>query len=104
LSIEFRTARQGSPKRQFIRAAIRINIEYLFWAHFLLPQKTGLSASIPRPIPYVYSRAGKNPGKMLVESASAICDTLRQRIPNIFPVSSPALLYTYRRVATEEEI
>jgi hypothetical protein len=66
--------------------------------------RTGLSASIPRPIPYVYSGAGKNPGKLLVESASAIFDTLWQRIPNIFPVSSPAPLYTYRRVSTEEEV
>jgi hypothetical protein len=41
---------------------------------------------------------------MLVESASAIFDTLRQGIPNIFPVSSPAPLYTYRRVFTEEEV
>jgi hypothetical protein len=31
---------------------------------------------------------------MLVESASAIYDTLQQGIPNIFPVSSPALRYT----------
>jgi hypothetical protein len=36
---------------------------------------------------------------MLVESASAIFNTLRQGIPNIFPVSSPALPYSYRRVA-----
>jgi hypothetical protein len=68
----------------------------------------------------VYTGAGKNPGKMLVESASAISDTsylryvvsairrifdtLRQGIPNISPVSSPAPLYTYRRVSTEEEV
>jgi hypothetical protein len=52
----------------------------------------------------VYNGAGKNPGKILVESASAIFNTLRQRIPNIFPVSSPAPLYTYRRVSTEEEV
>jgi hypothetical protein len=52
----------------------------------------------------VYTGAGKNPGKMLVESASAIYDTLRQGIPKLFPVSSPAPLYTYRRVSTEEEV
>jgi hypothetical protein len=52
----------------------------------------------------VYSGAGKNSGKMLVESASAIYDTLWQGIPNIFPVSSPTPLYTYRRFSTEEEV
>jgi hypothetical protein len=52
----------------------------------------------------VYNGAGKNPGKMLVESASAIFNTLRQGIPNIFPVFPPAPWYTYRRVSTEEEV
>jgi hypothetical protein len=51
------------------------------------------------PIPYTYRRTGENPGKMLVESASAIYDTLQQGIPNIFPVSSPALRRLYGRVA-----
>jgi hypothetical protein len=31
------------------------------------------------------------PGKMLVESASAIFDTLRRGIPNFFPGLSPSL-------------
>jgi hypothetical protein len=72
---------------------------------------TGLSASIPRPPAKLdpshmrITGPGKIPAgesrKMLVESASAIFNTLRQRIPNIFPVSSPALRYPYRRVATE---
>jgi hypothetical protein len=31
------------------------------------------------------------PGKTLVESASAIVDTLRRGIPNVFPGLSPSL-------------
>jgi hypothetical protein len=42
----------------------------------------------------VFHRAGKNPGKTLVESAFAIFDTLRQGIPNVFPVFSLTLWYT----------
>jgi hypothetical protein len=37
------------------------------------------------------SGTGKNPEKTLVESVSAIFDTLRQGIPKVFPVFSPVL-------------
>jgi hypothetical protein len=36
-------------------------------------------------------REGKVPGKTLAESASAIFDTLRRGIPNVFPGPSPSL-------------